>query len=478
MENKKPQDVPESLEAAQQTTQEKPNPPSAQKAVPQTKTEPQEPKPTAAVKTAQSAPKVPEKKVQPAPKVPEKKVQLASAKVATHHKKAEQIKQVKPSPAKAVQPNKTAPKKFGQSVPVKAVQKATPVQTKPAQTKSAPKKPSLSLSTKAAQSTQPAKAKTRPPVFVKSAKAPQSVKSQTNQSTSAKTAQPSRGEQIKKEQPTPEKITKPTQKKANAEGMAESAKKSIFIKPKSSAEQTHTDKASVAKIPQSSKAEKPAAESKPKISLKAKFASKFKKKTKEKVASKKEIKKVEPKAADKETPTAAPADKRSAIAKLATKGFVVKSWQIAAAVVVVAVLVVGGVLLGTMLGNKDAKPEDPIVDYTGSIVDKDPEDPSNITLPGYPVLMFPASSKKVTLELPNPKGNPCYFRYTLTIVETGDVLYESARIDPGKMVKDLTLNHALSAGTYTLRITIDTFSLDSGNAPMNGGVQEVKLIVK
>ena len=227
-------------------------------------------------------------------------------------------------------------------------------------------------------------------------------------------------------------------------------------------------------------AEKVEKEIKPKFSLKAWIASKCKKKPKENTAPKK-VKKAEPKEETdtKETSAAVPADKRSTIAKLATKGFVVKSWQIAVAVAVVVVLVVGGILLGTMLGNKkDIQTEDPIVDYTGPIVDKDPENPSNITLPGYPVLMFPANSQKVTLELPNPNGNPCYFRYTLTIVETGDVLYESGRIDPGKMVKALTLNHALSAGTYTLRITIDTFSLDGGNVPMNGGVQEVKLIVK
>ena len=143
---------------------------------------------------------------------------------------------------------------------------------------------------------------------------------------------------------------------------------------------------------------------------------------------------------------------------------------------IVAVLVVGGVLLGTLLGNKDI--DDPIVDYTGPLVNQNPDDPSSIALPGYSALVFSANSKKVTLELPNPSGNPCYFQYALTVVETGEEIYRSELLEPGKMVKDLTLNKALPAGTYTLRITIDTFSLLDGTTPMNGGVQEVELTVK
>ena len=106
------------------------------------------------------------------------------------------------------------------------------------------------------------------------------------------------------------------------------------------------------------------------------------------------------------------------------------------------------------------------------------DDPNDITLPGYPVLIFPANRAKVALELPNPEGNPCYFRYTLTIVETEEEIYQSALLEPGKALETITLNRALSAGTYTLRIEIETFSLADGTTPMNGGVQEVKLIVK
>lgn len=170
------------------------------------------------------------------------------------------------------------------------------------------------------------------------------------------------------------------------------------------------------------------------------------------------------------------AEQQAAVGASQKSGLVIQPWQLALAVVVMLALITGAVYLGTVLGNKNAS--DPIVDYTGGLNNGDFADPSGITLPGYSALTFAANSKKVALELPNPTGNPCYFRYTLTIVETGEEIYQSELLAPGKAIETLTLNQALSAGTYTLRIEIDTFSLTDGTTPMNGGVQEVKLTVK
>lgn len=157
-------------------------------------------------------------------------------------------------------------------------------------------------------------------------------------------------------------------------------------------------------------------------------------------------------------------------------GVILQPWQLALAVVLVLALITGAVYLGTVIAKQNA--EDPIVDYTGGLNNGESADPSGITLPGYSALTFAANSKKVALELPNPTGNPCYFRYTLTIVETGEEIYVSELIEPAKALQTITLNQPLTAGTYTLRIEIDTFSLTDGTTPMNGGVQEVKLIVK
>ena len=157
-------------------------------------------------------------------------------------------------------------------------------------------------------------------------------------------------------------------------------------------------------------------------------------------------------------------------------GVTLQPWQLAVAVVVVLALITVAVFVGTLLGNQAE--DDPIVDYTGGLNNGDAADPSGITLPGYSALTFAANSKKVALELPNPTGNPCYFRYTLTIVETNTEIYQSELIEPAKALQTITLSQPLTAGNYTLRIEIDTFSLADGTTPMNGGVQEVKLIVK
>ena len=164
------------------------------------------------------------------------------------------------------------------------------------------------------------------------------------------------------------------------------------------------------------------------------------------------------------------------IATIATKRFSVQAWQVALVVVVVLALVTGAVYLGTTLSNQNR--EDSIVDYTGELNNESLANPGGITMPGYPTLIFAANTQKVALELPNPKGNPCYFRYTLTIVETDTQIYQSQLIEPEKTLETITLNQSLSKGTYTLRIEIDTYSLVDGTTPMNGGVQEVTLIVK
>lgn len=476
MENKKPQSTPKPLESVKKTAHEKSGQPSPQKAVQPTKAKSEETKQTASQKAAQSA-----------QKAPERKESAMSAKV-TQPKKVEQVEKAQPMPAKAVQsakPEGAKPKSPTHTAKANKSTKPAGVKSRSA-TSSHPTQKAKPIQTGATKAVQTAKPQMRPSALTRTTKAPQDVKPKSNPPALAKATQskraikPIKAAHVKKEQSVSEKLVDAVQKEVNTEGKTKSTKRLAFLGQKASQKARPVKKADATKVPDSSKVDKPVEEAKQKTSFKAKLASKFKKAPKDENASNEREKGTKQRPEDgKEASKAPTTDKRrSAIAKLATKGFVIKSWQIAVAAVVVIALVVGGVLLGTIWGNEGTKAKDPIVDYTGPIVDTDPENPSNITLPGYSTLMFPANSQKVKLELPNPSGNPCYFRYTLTVVETGDVLYESEWIDPGKMVKDLTLRRSLSAGTYTLRITIDTFSLQEGNAPMNGGLQEVGLIVK
>ena len=166
--------------------------------------------------------------------------------------------------------------------------------------------------------------------------------------------------------------------------------------------------------------------------------------------------------------------------QVAPRGLVVQTWQLIVALVVVAAMVVGGVLLGVFLGNR--KDDD---GFNGSPVDYDWElqhgaatNPNQITLPGYADLLFPADKKQIDMILPNHKSNPCYLRYTLMLEETGEILYQSPLIAPGKAVLEIELSRILPIGDYHLVIAIDSVSLADGRTPMNGAEHRVLLQVR
>ena len=180
-----------------------------------------------------------------------------------------------------------------------------------------------------------------------------------------------------------------------------------------------------------------------------------------------------------EEPTAQERPKEES-AQVAPRGLVVQTWQLILALVVVVAMVVGGVLLGVLLGNRNGDDT-----FNGSPVDYDWElqhgattNPNQITLPGYADLLFPADKKQIEMVLPNHKSNPCYLRYTLMLEETGEILYQSPLIAPGKAVLEIELSRILPIGDYHLVIAIDSVSLADGRTPMNGAEHRVLLQVR
>ena len=180
-----------------------------------------------------------------------------------------------------------------------------------------------------------------------------------------------------------------------------------------------------------------------------------------------------------EEPTAQETSKEES-AQVAPRGLVVQTWQLILALVVVVAMVVGGVLLGVLLGNRNGDDT-----FNGSPVDYDWElqnggttNPNQITLPGYGDLFFPAGAKQIEMVLPNHKSNPCYLRYTLMLEETGEILYQSPLIAPGKAVLEIELSRILPIGDYHLVIAIDSVSLADGRTPMNGAEHRVLLQVR
>lgn len=105
-------------------------------------------------------------------------------------------------------------------------------------------------------------------------------------------------------------------------------------------------------------------------------------------------------------------------------------------------------------------------------------DPSKIMMPSYGVVAMKAGTRDVMITLLNPEGNPCYFRYIISLKESGKILYESKWIKPGTAIDRVQINEDLSVGTYPIQIKVDTGTLDDPEVPMNNGVIEATLKVE
>ena len=118
-------------------------------------------------------------------------------------------------------------------------------------------------------------------------------------------------------------------------------------------------------------------------------------------------------------------------------------------------------------------------DWDGEkLPDKTDDAPAaGIKIPGYPSITLPKDQKTVNVALLNPKGNPCYFTFEIVLKDTGESLYKSKLVPPGKAITEITMSRALSAGAYNATIKITTTSLEDGSA-MNGANVETVLIVK
>lgn len=170
-------------------------------------------------------------------------------------------------------------------------------------------------------------------------------------------------------------------------------------------------------------------------------------------------------------------------------GIAIKSWQLAVIIVVVLVLIGGGIFSGLhwndwfggspVTQTREADIDPGAEDWNGQLPGKNEEAESakGIQIPGYPAIPIPAGQKEVQIVFLNPEGNPCYFTFELVLDESGETLYTSKQVPPGKAVTSQTLQRALPAGTYAATIKITTASLKD-QSPMNGANVKTQLIVK
>lgn len=115
-------------------------------------------------------------------------------------------------------------------------------------------------------------------------------------------------------------------------------------------------------------------------------------------------------------------------------------------------------------------------DYEPKIKLPENSDPTKIAIPGYDSLRMPEGDTS-HFSLWNPETNPCYFKFIIKLDETGEKLYESKLVEPGKAVMEQNMNKRLTAGKYAVTIEIKSFSLKDPEKEMNGGEAQTNLTV-
>ena len=134
-----------------------------------------------------------------------------------------------------------------------------------------------------------------------------------------------------------------------------------------------------------------------------------------------------------------------------------------------------GFLIYYLAGNGDGRDLDPNAqNYEPAFEYQENIDPDHIALPGYEEINMAAGTDTAYVALWNPPTNPCYFQFQ--VIYEGDVLFESGLVEPGKAVTEVPLGRTFEAGTYDIEIVINTFSLEDGESPMNGGNIECTLV--
>lgn len=136
-----------------------------------------------------------------------------------------------------------------------------------------------------------------------------------------------------------------------------------------------------------------------------------------------------------------------------------------------------GLLLGGKLMKKRTDIDPNAGDYTAGLKRPDNISSSQILIPGYEKWTLKEGSDTINSALFNPEGNPCFFKYTIIEKATGDTLYESKLVPPGKGITPIKINKRFEEGIYRLILKFESFDLEDTNIQYNGSDVEIQLNV-
>lgn len=149
-------------------------------------------------------------------------------------------------------------------------------------------------------------------------------------------------------------------------------------------------------------------------------------------------------------------------------------------IIVLALLLAAALGVIAWMATRPAEPAEPAdLDPDAVALAPTPQDdpvPDGIQIPGYPRLSVDTSTGSVDALFQNPEGNPCYFELTLTLNDTGEVLWQSSRFKPGTGIQNPALDVIPPPGTYPATLTYTTTSLED-ERPLNGAVINTQLDV-
>jgi len=117
------------------------------------------------------------------------------------------------------------------------------------------------------------------------------------------------------------------------------------------------------------------------------------------------------------------------------------------------------------------------VDWEGIKVSETSSAAEGIRIPGFKSITIQADTTEVSVNFQNPAANNCYFVIRLVLLDTGETLYESKMIEPGKGLYNVTLSRALEAGTYSAQLQYEPYDLITLTR-LNGAVINLDLIAE
>lgn len=105
-----------------------------------------------------------------------------------------------------------------------------------------------------------------------------------------------------------------------------------------------------------------------------------------------------------------------------------------------------------------------------------PERPEMLDIIAYDAIEFSADTLEQSVSFDNPLQNNCWLVITLEL-EDGTVLWMSEELQPGQVVRNITLNQPLTAGEYNNAVLrYQHWTYDDAKEPLNGA--ETVLTIK